>query len=203
MEIVERIKADTFTLFMKYGLRSVTMDDIAAKLGISKKTIYNYYADKDALVDAVVLDEMINNKHQCDVDRDLAQNAIHEIFLAMEMMQKTLGEMNPVLLYDLQKYYPTSHKKFEVFKNEYLYNVILQNIKRGKNEGLYRMEIDETIIAKLRVETMMMAFNQDFMLAHKYTMMQLEHQLLMHFLYGVATAKGIKLITKYQAKPLL
>jgi TetR/AcrR family transcriptional regulator, cholesterol catabolism regulator len=200
LELIDRIKEKANELYMKFGLRSVTMDEIATSLGISKKTIYIYFEDKDALVDAVILDEIKLNQQQCDLDKSNAVNAIHEIFLAMEMIQKTFAEMNPSLINDLKKYHAKSYDKFEQFKNGYLYNIIKHNIKRGIEEELYRPDVSIDIMAKLRLETMMMAFNQDLFQGNKYSLVFIEEQLIIHFLYGIASLKGHKLILKYQTE---
>ena len=92
--ISERIKQKAHDLFMQYGLRSVSMDDIANGLGISKKTIYQYFADKDELVDEVVNGIIRYNQSCCDEDIKNAENAVHEIFLAMEFMMEIFRSMN-------------------------------------------------------------------------------------------------------------
>src|SRR4051812_9298045 len=94
-----RIKEKAHELFMRYGLRSVSMDDIANGLGMSKKTIYQYYADKDELVLGVIDDELTRNKRVCELDRERSDNAIHEIFLAMDMVVELFSSMNPSLLF--------------------------------------------------------------------------------------------------------
>src|SRR5215212_5056404 len=108
----ERIRHKAHDLFMQFGLRSVSMDDIANGLGISKKTIYQYYADKDALVDAVVSEIIKHNQSCCDFDRKTADNAVHEVFLAMEFMMEIFRSMNASLLFDMQKYHPNAFQHF-------------------------------------------------------------------------------------------
>jgi TetR/AcrR family transcriptional regulator, cholesterol catabolism regulator len=103
LETLVRIKENAHGLFMKYGFRSVTMDEIAQRMGISKKTIYTYFEDKDALVDAIMVDEIAMNVNCCEADRKNALNAVHEIFLAIQMMQKTMADMNPMVLFELNK----------------------------------------------------------------------------------------------------
>lgn len=198
LENLVRIKEKAHSLFMKFGLRSVTMDDIAHSIGISKKTIYTYFEDKDALVDDVIMDEITFNKKCCNEDRVHAKNAIHEIFLALQMMQKTMSGMNPMLLFELNKYYNKSFQKFEKFKNEYLYDIIKSNLERGIQEKLYRPTINIEIISWMRLETMMMVFASEFATKQKLDVLFLEEQLMEHFLYGVVTPKGYRLITKYQ-----
>ncbi|TAL46559.1 MAG: TetR/AcrR family transcriptional regulator, partial [Chitinophagaceae bacterium] len=110
MEPKERIRGKANDLFMQYGLRSVSMDDIAAALGISKKTIYQFFSDKDELVDAVVDDELRQTQHDCIFCKTNALNAVEEMFLTMEQIHEQFRNMNPMVLYDLQKFHPTAYE---------------------------------------------------------------------------------------------
>ena len=193
-----RIRQKARDLFMQYGLRSVSMDDIAGKLGMSKKTIYQYYADKDELIVAVISEELLQNQNICDRDRSTAHNAIHETFLAMDMVVELFSSMNPSLLYDMQKYHPNAFVKFQQHKNDYLYNNIRENLEKGIQEGLYRDDINLNILARYRVESMMLFFSNDFHTKLKYNLAQIEEELIIHFMFGVASPKGYKLILKYQ-----
>jgi AcrR family transcriptional regulator len=197
-----RIKQKAHGLFMQYGLRSVSMDDIATSLGMSKKTIYQYYADKDELVEAVIDEEVQQSQGLCERDQQASDNAVHEIFLAMDMIMEMLGTMNPSLVFDMQKYHPKAFQKFQQHKNEYLYNVIHMNLERGIREGLYREDIHLDILARFRVESIMMPFSPDFHSKLKYSLATLEEELILHFLYGLASTKGYKLILKYQQERL-
>jgi TetR/AcrR family transcriptional regulator, cholesterol catabolism regulator len=202
LETIVKIKAKAHDLYCKFGLRSVTMDDIAQGIGISKKTIYTFFEDKDALVDAIIVDEIAMNEAQCEADKKNATNALHEIFLALKMMQKTMADMNPMLLFELKKYYLKTFQKFEVFKDQFLYNIIKTNLERGIKEELYRNNINIEIITKMRLETMMMMFTTDFFTKYNYDLLYIEEQLLEHFLLGIASPKGHKLILKYQQERL-
>ncbi len=193
-----RIKQKAHDLFMQYGVRSVTMDEIALQMGVSKKTIYQYYADKDELVDAVMVDLIDNNQNCCDSDREKAKDAIHEVFLAIEMMQEMFANMNPSILFELEKYYPKSFEKFSNHKYNYLGKILNENLQRGITEELYRAEIDIDVLVKVRLESMMMPFNQLIFPHNKYKFIEVETELTTHFLFGLATIKGHKLITKYQ-----
>jgi TetR/AcrR family transcriptional regulator, cholesterol catabolism regulator len=183
---------------MQYGVRSVTMDEIALQMGASKKTIYQYYADKDELVDAVMVDIINHNQDCCMKDKSTAKDAIHEVFLAIEMMQEMFQNMNPSILFELEKYYPKAFEKFKQHKYSFLYKVLKENIERGIAEELYRGEIDIEILVKVRLETMMIPFNQQVFPKNKYSLIKVETELTTHFLFGLATVKGYKLITKYQ-----
>ena len=194
----ERIKLTAHDLVMKYGIRSVSMDDIATALGMSKKTIYLYYADKDELVLAVVSDVIRKSELDCDRDKNLSENAIHEIFLAMEMVVEMFTAMNPSIIYDMHKYHPRAFAIFQKHKNEYIYNVMRENLNRGISEGLYRAELNIDIMSKYRVESMLLPFNPEFRHSLKYNLVEIEQELIVHFLFGLVTLKGYKLILKYQ-----
>ncbi|MDB5203188.1 MAG: TetR/AcrR family transcriptional regulator [Ferruginibacter sp.] len=183
---------------MQYGLRSVSMDDIANNLGISKKTIYQYFADKDELVNAVVGSIIQHNQQICDFDRSEAKDAIHEIFLAMDLVVAMFRSMNPSLLFDMQKYYPGAFAKFAQHKNDYIYGIIRDNITRGIREELYRPEIRVDVMARFRVESIIIPFNPEFHTKVKEGLADIEEELTYHFLYGLISPKGYKLTQKYQ-----
>jgi len=174
------------------------MDDIATQLGMSKKTLYQYYVDKDELVNAV-FDIILNtNKSQCLECSKKGENAIHEVFLSFDMMQEILTTMNPSVLFDMQKYHPSAYKKFQDFRNGFLYKLIRSNLERGIKEELYRSEIDTDILSKYRLFSVLLSFDPEVFPSNKTNLVYIEQQLLEHFLYGLATSKGEKLIQKYR-----
>lgn len=198
MEIQERIRIKADELFRRYGIRSVTMDEIAAQLGMSKKTIYQYFADKDQLVDAVAVDEINYSQECCTKDAAVSANAVEEIFRVMEFVEVMFRNMNPSMLHDLEKYHPLGYRKFLEHKNKFLYDMIKKNIERGIKEELYRPEIDIEIMVRYRLETMMLGFNTSLFPTVKFNLVKVHQEILEHFLYGLATLKGYKLILKYK-----
>jgi TetR/AcrR family transcriptional regulator, cholesterol catabolism regulator len=199
-EIAERIKQKAHGLFMQYGLRSVSMDDIATGLGISKKTIYQFFADKDELVDDVMASVFENDMICCERDRAKSENAIHEIFLAIDFIVEMFKSMNPSVLFDLQKFHPTSFARFVKHKDEYLFNMIKNNLKRGIEEELYRADLKVDILSRFRVESMMMPFNPEFQQKAGKNLALIEEEITLHFLYGLVSTKGYKVAQKYQEK---
>ena len=198
METRERIQVKANELFMRYGIRSVSMDDIAAQLGISKKTIYQFFADKDELVDAVVDDEINGMQKDCSGCSDDARDAVDEIFLTMEQIVEQFRNMNPMVLYDLEKFHFKAYQKFLRHKNEYLGKIIAGNIERGIREELYRPEVNIDIMAKFRLESMMLSFNMDLFPPRKYNPADVAKEVIEHYVYGLATLKGNKQIQKYK-----
>ena len=198
MELRERILLKAQDLFHKYGIRSVTMDEIASQLGMSKKTIYQSFADKDELVDATLQQHIDSNKCRCEEDNLKAENAVHEIFLTIDMLEELLADMSPSIFYDLEKFHPKTFAKVTHHRNQYLYKVVKSNLEWGISEDLYRSEIDVEIVTKIRVETMFLPFNQILFPQNKYSLVQVEKETMELFLYGVATTKAHKMINKYK-----
>jgi TetR/AcrR family transcriptional regulator, cholesterol catabolism regulator len=198
MEAKERILVKSHELFNRYGIRSVSMDDIAAQLGMSKKTLYQYYTDKDDLVNAVFDTVLITNKSQCSDCIRKGENAIHEVFLSFDMVEEMLKNMNPSVMFDMQKYHPSAFKKFDDFRNGFLYKVIKANLERGIREELYRQDIDTEVLSRYRLHSVLLSFSQEVFPSNKTNLAYIEQQLLESFLYGLATPKGQKLIQKYK-----
>ncbi|HEX6334039.1 MAG TPA: TetR/AcrR family transcriptional regulator [Flavisolibacter sp.] len=198
METKERILVKSHELFNRYGIRSVSMDDISVQLGMSKKTLYQFYADKDELVGEVIATVLESNKNRCLCDKKAAENAVHEIFLAYDMMQEMFSKMNPAVIFDLEKYHPAVYGKFEEHRNSFLYQMIRSNLEKGIKEELYRPDIDVDVLTRFRIESVFLPFDSDIFPNNRTHLMHIEQQLLDHFIYGIVTAKGQKMIQKYK-----
>ena len=198
MEPKERIIKEARSLFFRLGIRSVTMDDIAAQVGMSKKTLYQHFADKDELVDDLVFGEigvMQNETMEC---ANSSSNAIEEIFISMDMANKHFTKMNPMLLFDLHKFHFKSFQKFMDHKNTFLIKVITDNLKRGIEEGLYRADTRVDIIAKYRLQMLMLPFDMEAYPPMQYNLIEVSNAMIENFLYGLATESGYQMIEKYK-----
>lgn len=197
MEPQDRILQKAHELFLRYGIRSVSMDEIASQLGMSKKTIYQFYTDKDALVHGVIDTEINCSKSECMSHKERCENPVHEIYLAVEMVQDMLRVMNPSIIYDMQKYHPGAFKKMRDHQENFLYGIIKQNLDEGKLLGLYRPEIDTHILSKFRLASVFLLFDQHLFPADKFNIGEVLAEMTMNFLNGLTTTKGQKLIEKY------
>ena len=193
----ERIQQKARELFMRYGFRSVTMDEIAGQTGISKKTLYQFFEDKDALVEAVMRSELDYMQTQCTKQMKEAENAIEEIFLDMDAMEVVMDAMNPQIVFDLEKFYPKTFEKFKKHKNNFLLDIIKKNLERGIEEEVYRNDFDVDIIARFRLESAFLIFNPELFPHIKYSLNKVSTEIYYHYLHGIATPKGKKLIDKY------
>jgi TetR/AcrR family transcriptional regulator, cholesterol catabolism regulator len=197
MEMKDRIQQKAKELFMRYGFRSVTMDEIAGQLGISKKTVYQFFEDKDSLVEAVMQKEMTYMHDECIKQMRESENAIEEIFKDMDSMEKVIDSMNPQIIFDLEKFYPETFEKFKKHKHTFLLDIIKKNLQRGIQEELYRNDFDVDIIARFRLESSFIAFSQEIFPFGKYNLLQVSNEIYYHYIHGIATPKGKKLIEKH------
>lgn len=199
MDIRDFIVGESDRLFCQFGFKSVTMDDIAKHLGMSKKTIYGHFSDKNDLVNTVMAVKL--DGQTCMIDEHIAgaENAVHEVFFAVTNIKDVLSNMNPVLFYDLHKYHPEASLSFKEFREKKLFVSIQNNLRRGVNEGLYREDIKVDIITQMRLEQIDLLFTDSSAYTQgKYTILQVIAELTEHFLYGICTLKGHKMVNKYK-----
>lgn len=198
MDVKEYIISESDKLFCQYGFKSVTMDDIARHLGMSKKTIYTHFSDKNEIVNIVIENKINSQKCLIIQNKEAAENAVREVFFAVTNMKELLSNMNPTLFYDLQKYHPKAWFHFENFREKNLFNTIYDNLIRGISEGYYRKDIKPDILTQMRLEQIdLIFFGVDYKNG-KYGIAQVMTELTYHFLYGICTLRGHKLINKYK-----
>ncbi|MFM2139105.1 MAG: hypothetical protein RJA57_1412 [Bacteroidota bacterium] len=183
--------------FMQFGIRSVSMDDIATALGMSKKTLYQHFADKDELVAAVVDTHIIEMQADCDRCRSEARDAVHEIFNTMKVLHREFSNMNPVVLSDLEKFHIHAWQRFREHKEGFLLGVIRANLVWGMREGLYRPDLNVDLLSRYRLESMMLPFNITVFPPGRHSLADTLNLLLELFIYGVASPKGYQLIQAY------
>lgn len=198
----ERILDKAQELFFRYGVKSVTMDDIARELGISKKTIYQHFEDKNAMVFAGV-------EHHFECDRTLAEqmqieapDPIAEVVMASEMMRQTMLGMNPTTIFDIKKYYPQAWDLFSKYKKEFILNLVKKNLRKGVEMGLYRHSINVEVLARLRLEQIEMGLDPHIFPLGQFNPLETQLELLDHFLRGIVTLEGLNLYEIYLEKQL-
>ncbi len=191
-----RILNTAESLFFQYGIRSVTMEDIAKQLSISKKTIYQFFKDKDEIV--LKVSRQIFAKEQAKMNQihEQGENVIHEMVLISRYIRAHVAEANPSAMHDLQKFYPEAWKTFLVFKLNSLH-LIESTLSKGMAEGYFRSDINPKILAILRSETIELSFNQQLFPREEFEPQAVQGQLFEQFINGILTDKGRKLYLKY------
>ena len=185
----DRILLKARDLMFQSGIRQVTMDELATHLGISKKTIYHYYKDKDDLVRAVVGFELKNHQHLCHNCESKAENAIHEMFLMMETMKEMAKTMNPGTMMELEKYFPSAFDIIKNHKEDFFFTLIKQNIIKGIEQGYYRSDLEVDILSKFRLETIFIPFNLHVYPLSKFDPIKVHTQLMENFVFVLMTVK--------------
>jgi len=178
-------------LFMKYGIKSLTMDDITRHLGISKKTLYLYVKDKKDLVckgTQLMIDE--EQKYTLEL-ADSSENAIDELIELTTSVNSKFGEMHPSVIYDLQKYHPKAWKVIEDHKQGFVYNIMLKNLQRGIKEGFYRKNLNPQVIAFVYISMLDNIFNADSQISSSMSIEKLYLEIVNYHIKGIANEQGV------------
>lgn len=185
--IIEKVSQ----LYEQYGIKSVTMDDVARELGMSKKTLYNYVSNKDDLVSHYV--EYVTDQRRCNVEEIQKQdlNAIEELFEVNWHVIQMLKHYNPSTDYDLKKYYPQHYLKLREIRQNNMLQAVKENIARGKKEGLYRQELDEDIIARAHVSRIENSFANELFDISEMISWRFIREMMVYHVRGIANDKGV------------
>ena len=192
MTVKQKIINKSDNLFRTYGLRGVTMDNISNELGMSKKTIYKYFQDKESIATesinfyfSGIITEISRLKNTC-------KNSIEFSIKLSKFFRSTINDINPLYVKDVKKYYPTLDNIIKEYKNKIFLKGIAENIQRGKKEGFIREEVNEIILSKLRIEEMEIAFDQDLFPYQNYDFRKVQLEFFDHFMRGILTEKGLE-----------
>ena len=197
-DIKEKILKGAMELFMKYGVRSVSMDDIARHLSVSKKTIYHYFADKDDVVTLVAKDHLEKSRGEFEGIRGGSKNAIDELVRISGCIKQEMQGLNPSLLFDLKKYHSNAWQEWINHKNQYIRDSVVRNLRQGIEEGYFRKEINPEVLAVLRIEQVQLPFDDRAFPPQQFDLAEVQIQIFDHFVYGLLTDKGRKLFEKYK-----
>jgi TetR/AcrR family transcriptional regulator, cholesterol catabolism regulator len=193
-----RIISGARELFFRYGVKCITMDEVAKNLGISKKTIYQFFEDKDELVYVMAKDHMAETEASIKKIKEIAIDPIDEVLKISQHLRVIFQTINPSLLMEIQKHHSKAWKAFTDHKEKCIHSSLIQNLKSGIEKELYRNEIDVEILSRLRLEEIQMSFNPLIFPTPKFNIQKVQLQFIEHFLYGICTLKGHKLINKYK-----
>jgi AcrR family transcriptional regulator len=182
-------------MFMQMGIKQVSMDDLSAKLKISKKTLYNNYKDKGSLVDSAVFHHFNEIESKLSEISQSNDNPINKMLNGARLAIEQLAKVNPKMIEDLEKYHPETHAKLEEYRIESINKHITHNINEGRTLGLYRSDFDASVITPLFVE---MLFHLTHGLAAGKSKFQPDSikELVSYHLHGICTQKGLLVLDK-------
>ena len=198
METKDRILQHAGSLFLRNGIKSVSMDDIATDLGMSKKTLYKTFANKDELVLAVMTTHLNSSQCECTSVASQAANAVEEMVMLSRWADQHFSHVHPSIFYDLKKYHPNTWALFSAHKSTFILDQITRNLRRGVAEGLFRADLDVEVLARLNLALIELAFDHDLYPPAQFNPQRVNKIFDQHFLLGVATLKGRSLFNKYQ-----
>ena len=200
MDISEKIKSESAALFLRYGIKSITMDDISRSLGISKKTIYQSFKDKNEIVCMVAKDFLEQESASISDIYKSRSNAIEKLYMFSAMMRETFSKINSNVLFDLKKYYPDAWDFYIRFKHDVFYNSIITLLNQGIREGFFRKELNPDVIAKIRLEQVQWIFDDQIFPPDQFDFKEVQLQIFEHFVYGIVTPKGFELLEELAKK---
>ena len=181
-------------LYYKYGIKSITMDDVAREMGISKKTLYQKVKNKTELVGKVFDFEIEKRTGEFNEMGKNELNAIEELFEVRRQINNVQEKHNPSMHYDLRKYYPDIYKRLHDSKQDRMLKSLIKNLEKGKKEGLYRKEIDNEIIARVQVARAENVTENSCVSVRDYTSRRFFSELFIYHIRGISNSKGIKFL---------
>lgn len=199
-KLKEQILIETTDLFMRYGIRSVTMDDIAQHMSVSKKTLYQLFKDKEDIIMLVMKQHFQRHMNEINDIHDSCSNAIEELHKISGYVRKQIRAINQGVIYDLQKYYKEIWNVYLELNRNIFFKSLLKSINWGIKEGNFREDINPEILTILRIEEVNISFDSNIYPEDKYNLPKIHEQLYSHFVYGILTPKGLKLLNQYKQK---
>ena len=197
MEVKENIITTAEELFLRYGFKRVTMDDIAREMAISKKTIYQYYKDKNEIVCCVT--EQYLQKENAVIEKLEAEseNVIEFLLKLSKQLRRHVVTVHPGAMDDLRKYFPQGWKIFTQYKREFFLKSMIRTLKKGMEEGYFRQNMNPEVLAVMRMEQIPLSFDQNLFPRSRFEFAEVQMELLRHFMAGIITDKGRELLKNY------
>ncbi|REG78416.1 TetR/AcrR family transcriptional regulator [Algoriphagus antarcticus] len=186
----EKILGIASEQFSQYGVRAITMEDIARLAGISKKTIYQEFVDKKQLVKEAFSLALKEDQDTLKKIMDGEDGVIEHLVHTSKMVRERLATLNPMVLFEIQKYFPEVWEMFNEFKEEIIVTDIVNVIEKGKALGYFRPEINAKILANMRMDQISAAMNPSNNNRRDVSLLAMHMEMLDHFLHGIFTEKG-------------
>lgn len=192
-EVKEKILSESEAMFMRYGFKSITMDDVARELGVSKKTLYQFFVDKNDLVAQCVENHLDKIREGCIFINTHATDPVSEMLEISSHVGQQIKHVNPAALFDLRKYFKPVWDKLDDFRKQYITQNITRNLESGKKKGFYWKDIDTELTCKLYVYLLDFVLNPDNYY-DKADFRSVHLELIKYHLRSVCTPKGLEVM---------
>ncbi len=184
------IISKTGKLFQQFGIKSVSMDDIARECGISKKTLYKHIKDKHDLVKKTIDFEFNKNSH-IPLSIDISNlNAVDLLFMVYKSSIEFFKDFNMSMEYDLRKYYSDLYEKTTQKRRKNIYEKMIKNMEQGRKEGSFRVDFNIDIVARLHIIKVEGLLQSDIFKDTNYSIVEIFKELFSHHFMAIATEKG-------------
>ena len=180
----------TERMYRRYGIKSVTMDDVARELGISKKTLYEYFNDKEDLIGKLLDQALVQHQNRIKQIEEKNLNAVEEMLELSRMIHHMFVDYNSSMEYDIHKYYPALFLKLREIRRKSIFNFAYENLKKGKREKLYRKDINTRIIARMQVFQVENLFDSDLFSIKEITSAKVFQEFFIYNLQGILSPEG-------------
>jgi len=185
-------------LLFLYGTKSITLDDIASRMGISKKTIYSCCPDKKNLVDRIVVDYLSSHRADAERVRSESRHAIDEVLQMARLARARMEQVSPAFLFDLNKYYPDIWARFEQYRTQEIFGQVVDVIKRGQQEGLFRTDLDTEIVAAMHLQHIRLLTEPGQQPRPERPVGDMIRHIISIFLQGIVTRKGLDVMSQLE-----
>ena len=192
----QRIRGKAEYLFFTFGLKSVSMDDIARESGVSKKTIYQHFIDKASMVRAIVSAVVERQNKQLKGCMEASGNAVEEMIMIARGQADLVLKLKPVVIYDLKKYFPDSWQLLRRYKEQDLKAACIRNLKAGVAEGVYREDLDLDAVCEFGLVQFSTFFDPENY-PDRQKIQNMVCTVTELFLYGIGSREGQTTIKKY------
>lgn len=200
LQTLLKILEGSETLFGKYGIKSITMDDIAKELGMSKKTLYQYVSDKNDLVEKTLDFHLQRSEHTCELLIQEQNNPIEAMLAIGDFFCQHMKDTNPSLMFDLRKYHPSAFQMLNEYRLDTIVKQIKGNLEVGIKDGFYRHDVNTDIIPRLYVAVVDGILESGFFPRDKFKFEEVVNQMLCYHIHGIATPKGIEYLNSISKK---
>jgi AcrR family transcriptional regulator len=199
-EKLKNILERSSQLFLKFGIRNISMDEIARDLGISKKTLYAYVDNKADLLDKIFDYSDLQDAQKYWDRLSKSQNAIDQLLEVSKIVNENFKNLKPSVSFELKKFYPAIFEKFMTRKREHIFEKIFINMEQGIKEGLYREDLNKEVITKLYVQKLESVHSSEYITEAEFTFEKIFEVMFENHIRGISNEKGINYFEKQKAK---
>ncbi len=188
----ERILQETEIRIKRYGYKGLNLDELARELGVSKKTLYQHFGDKKSLATESV--KQMLHREECIFNDiyELRKSTLNMMLSISQHIRKMIRGINPVAFQEMKRFLPEAWEMFVQHRESHMHDMLVECLKRGVQEGVFRDDFDIEVIVKMRMHQIEMAFDPEIFPQERFEPGHVQQEFFIHFFNGIATTKGVE-----------